>query len=236
MLKPVSIKEWKESERPRERLLSQGADALSDAELLAIILRTGGKSIDAVQLARSLLEKYGGFRGFEAVSVRELSHNYGVGLTKAVEIKACLEIAKRYFKESSEKVRVKDVNDILQVCVNHLMPYMRDMRKEFFVVILLNSKNEIMRIHNVSIGTLDTSLVHPREVLKEAVRESASGIIAVHNHPSGDPTPSPHDIEATKRLLRACEVVGIRFMDHVIIGNNSLYSFFERGILEKIID
>lgn len=231
-----SIRMWKESERPRERLLANGAEALSDAELLAIILRTGGRKKDAVQVARGLLEKYGGFRGFEDVSVKELSGNYGVGLTKAIEIKACLEIAKRYFREKYERVKVKNADDVLKVCVNYIMPYLRDMRREFFVVVLLNSKNEVIRIHKVSIGTLDTSLVHPREVLKEAIKESASGIIAVHNHPSGDPTPSPQDIETTKKLMKACELVGIRFVDHVIVGDNSLYSFFEKGLLEKIND
>lgn len=226
------IKEWRSSERPRERLIAYGPSALSDAELLSIILRTGGARQTAVELARELLEKFGGFRGFEDVSVNELAGIKNVGMVKAVQIKACLEIAKRYLSESSsKKTKIPNKDELVKFCRDNLLPYMRDVKKEVFKAILLDSRNRVIKITDISVGTLEFSPAHPREVLREAVKEAASGIIIVHNHPSGEALPSADDIRVTERIEKSCEILGIRFLDHLIIGDNRVFSFLEHGLI-----
>ncbi len=229
-----AIKKLRKQERPRERLISYGPQSLSDAELLSIILRAGGPCKNALELASELLEAFGGFRGFEDATISEISGFKYVGMVKAVQIKACIEIAKRYAKESlKERFKIKSKEDVVKFCKEKIMPYMRDMKKEVFKVILLDSKNGVIKVVDVSVGTLDVSIAHPREILRDAIKEAASGLIIVHNHPSGDPSPSPEDMLVTERISSACKIVGIRFLDHVIIGDNRSFSFLENGLIKN---
>ncbi len=226
------IRTWRSSDRPRERLIEKGPSALSDNELLAIIIRTGGKDKTALEVASELLQKFGSFRKLEDVSIKELSELKYVGPVKAVQIKACLEIAKRYSNEKiGENFKIGTKEDVIKYCMESIFPYVRDIKKEVFKVILLNSKNRIIKTVDVSIGTLNFSPAHPREILREAIKESSAGIIMVHNHPSGDPTPSMEDIKITERMAKACEIIGIGLIDHVIIGENSVFSFLESGLI-----
>jgi DNA repair protein RadC len=226
------IKTWRKTDRPRERFIEKGPSALSDAELLAIILRTGGKDKTAIELASELLQKFGSFRGLENVSIKELADLKFMGIVKSIQIKACLEIAKRYSNETiSENFKITNKEDVIRYCKESIFPYMRDMKKEIFKIILLNTKNRVIKTVDVSVGTIDFSPAHPREILKEAVKESAAGIIMVHNHPSGDPSPSMDDLKITERMVKACEIVGVGLIDHVIIGGNSVFSFLEYGLI-----
>lgn len=226
------IKTWRKVDRPRERLFTKGPSALSDAELLAIILRVGGKDKTALELASEILQKFGSFRGLEDVSIKEISELKYVGIVKAVQIKACLEIAKRYSLENiSEKFKIKNKDDIIRYCRENVLPYMRDIKKEVFKVILLDSKNRVIKSADVSVGTIDFSFASPRDVLREALKESAKKIIIVHNHPSGDPSPSMEDIKITENMVKAAGIFGIELIDHIIIGENSVFSFLECGLI-----
>jgi DNA repair protein RadC len=197
------IKTWPEDERPRERLIKHGPSALSDAQLLAIVLRSGdaGAKMSAVDLARTLLGHFGGFRALDRASVSELCEVKGIGPAKATEVMAALEIGKRFAREG------------------------------VFKCVLLDGKNRMMKDVTISEGSLSTSVVHPREVFNPAVRESAAAVLFVHNHPSGDPTPSEEDVEVTKQLVEAGKILGIRVLDHVIIGDGRSVSFVELGMM-----
>ena len=222
------IPEWPEEERPRERLLRAGAEVLSDAELLAIILRVGGREGSAIDLARHLLTEAGGFRGLERLSVEELTAFPNVGPAKAAQIKAALEIGKRFRLERGEdSLRVHSSADVYQV----VGPLMRDLQREQFRVLYLSQRNDILANKAIFEGTLTESVASPREVLREALRLAAAALILIHNHPSGDPTPSPEDRAVTERMKRACEAMDVSLLDHVIIGRDDYFSFADYGIL-----
>jgi len=224
----LKIKDWPEHERPRERLIKYGADKLQDAELLAIILRTGGVEDTAIDLARILLNKFGNFRGLDAKSVSELCEINGVGPAKAAQIKAALEIGKRM---AAEQVKIKEKINTCGDVYNLVGPYMRDLNREEFKIILLTSRNNLILERTVFEGSLTESIVNAREIVKEALNNAAAGIVFVHNHPSGDPSPSTEDKNLTRRLVNACKLVGIRPYDHIIIGKDRYYSFAEDGLI-----
>ncbi len=226
---PKAIVNWPEDERPREKLIKFGADKLSDTELLAILLRVGSSGKSAVDMARELINQFRTFRNIDSKSFAELKRK-GLGIAKIAQIKAAIEIGKRFLKEKSlSKIKIKTSKDI----VDYFMPYMRDMKKEIFKAVLLDGKNKIIKDATLSEGTLTKSIVHPREVIKEAIAESASALVLIHNHPSGEPQPSQDDIEITNRIISACELVGIRVLDHVIIGDNNYFSFFNEGLIKE---
>jgi len=226
------IKDWPEDERPRERLIIQGADKLSDTEILAIILRTGEwhEGDSAVDLARKLMMRFGNLRNLDSASISELSQIKGIGILKAAEIKAALEIGKRLLKQKAEsKKKIGSSEDV----INYYAPYMRDLKKEVFKVMLLDGRNKLIGDLTISEGGLSSSVVDPKVVLKEAVRESAAALIFVHNHPSGESEPTEEDIEITNRLIKACELVGLRVLDHIIIGNDNYTSFLDKGLIKE---
>jgi len=226
---PKAIYNWPEDERPRERLLKFGADKLSDTELLAILLRVGSSGQSAVDMARELINQFGTFRNIDSKSYAELKRK-GLGIAKIAQIKAAIEIGKRFLKEKSlTKIKIKTSKDI----VDYFIPYLRDMKKEIFKVVLLDGKNKIIKDVTISEGTLTKSIVHPREVIKSAVTESSAALVLIHNHPSGEPQPSEDDIEITNRIISACELVGIKVLDHVIIGDNNYFSFFNEGLIKE---
>lgn len=226
-----AIKDWPEDERPREKLLKRGAAALSDAELLALVLRTGdaaaGKS--AIDLGRELLERFdGNLRELAKAELNELQQIKGLGLAKAASIKAAFTLGSRFQARRLETLeRFTSPAQVFDFFHHEL----RDNRKELFLILLLDGKNRITRKVQVSEGSLNQSIVHPREVFAPAVRESAAAVIFIHNHPSGDPAPSREDREITRRLKEAGEILGVRVLDHIIIGDGSYYSFVESGLL-----
>jgi DNA repair protein RadC len=227
-----SIKDWPEDERPRERLMKFGADALSEAQLLAIVLATGDASSgqSALDLAISLVRIFGGLRALDAASITELCQTKGIGTAKATTIKAALELGKRLSSESPERrFKVTAPADI----VNHFRPRLQYLRKEVFKAVLLDTKHRVLKDVTVSEGSLTASLVHPREAFLPAIKESAAAVIFLHNHPSGDPSPSPEDKELTQRLAEVGHLVGISVLDHIIIGTGSpgYMSFRDAGLL-----
>ncbi len=225
-----SIKEWPEDERPRERLITCGPDRLTDAELLAIILRTGDASTrtTALDQARLLLSRFRDFRGLGSVTYAELCGMKGIGPAKAAQIMACMEIGRRF---ASQKVREGESFTSSRDVFSHFHESLRHRKKEMFIVLLLNGKNRKIREVVVSEGSLNASIVHPREVFNPAIRESAASIILVHNHTGGDPTPSREDREITRRLKEAGDLMGIKVLDHVIIGDGRYVSFADEGWL-----
>lgn len=225
------IKVWPADERPREKLLKRGADALSDAELLALIMRTGDavSGHSAIDLGRALLQKFGDLRTLAGATVAELCAVKGTGPAKAASIKAALEIAARI--NSDRLLMCRERFTAPDQIYHHYHYAFRDRRKEYFMALLLDGKNRIIREVQISEGSLNQSIVHPREVFNPAVRESAAAVILVHNHPSGDPTPSREDIEITRRLREAGDLMGIRVLDHIIVGDGGFLSFVSQGML-----
>ena len=224
-----SITDLPLEQRPRERLLAEGERALSDAELLAIMLRSGTEQETAIALAQRLLAQFGNFRTLAMASVAELSSIRGIGPAKAAQIKAAFEIGRRLAQQKAAEPgrRLTSSQRVFEL----YYPRLRDFKKETFLVLLLDVKNRVFREVEVSVGSLTASLAHPREVFREAVRESAAAVICVHNHPSGDPTPSQNDFEITRKLHATGQVVGIRLLDHVVIGEGRYYSFADEGRL-----
>jgi|Deesub1362A_J573_1020465.scaffolds.fasta_scaffold02383_7 DNA repair protein RadC len=228
------IKKWVEGERPREMLIKHGADRLNSAKLLAIILRTGNEGESAEDLARRLLNIYGSLRAIDSASIKDLCKINGIGMAKAAQIKAALEIGKRLVREDAEKrSKIKSVSDVVDYVFDYYSPYLRDAKKEFFNVILLDSGNKPIKNLEISKGGLETSVVDIREIVRESSKEGAASLILVHNHPSGEVEPSGEDIRVTKRIVEACSLIGVRVLDHVILGKNKgdYVSFLERGLL-----
>jgi DNA repair protein RadC len=224
----LTIKELPEEERPRERLIHNGAEHLSTAELLAIILRTGSTKRTAIDLAEELLVTYKDLRGLAKASLVEIAQCQGIGQTKAVQLKAAFELGRRLLTTNPYQLPIirkpEDVFDLLKATF-------QDLDREHFKVIHLNTKNQVLKIETSAIGILSSSPVHPREVFKEAIRMSSAGLILAHNHPSGDPSPSQDDLLLTVRLREAGELLGIQVIDHVIFGDNRFISLKERGQL-----
>jgi len=225
-----TIKDWPKEDRPREKLLDHGAGSLTDTELLAIILRTGNASTreSALDHARLLLQQFKDFRGIDEAALKELGAVKGIGPAKTAQLKACLEIGRRMGREKWEVGHaLRSSADVF----HHFREQLEREKKEIFYVVLLNNKNRKLREVKISEGSLTSSLVHPREVFHPVIRESAAAVIFVHNHPSGDPAPSPEDLEITHRLKEVGEVMGVRVLDHVVIGRDRYFSFSDRGML-----
>lgn len=225
-----TIKDWPAEDRPREKLLARGAQSLSDTELLAIVLRNGNASTgeSAIDHARLLLGRFGSLKGLDEAASGELGKVKGIGPAKVAQIKASLEIARRMGNhkwQPGEPLRSSE--DVFR----HFRDDLQDRKHECFYVILLNNKNRKIRDVKISEGSLTASLVHPREVYNPVIRESAAAVIFVHNHPSGDPAPSPEDIEITRRLKEVGEIMGVRVLDHVVVGRDRYFSFSDKGML-----
>jgi DNA repair protein RadC len=224
-----SVKDWPEEERPRERLIAHGPSTLSEAQLLAILIRNGKAGRTAVDLGRELLERFGSLAGIEQACIKEICGVEGIGPAKAAEIKAAIELGRRYQKPSIAGASFCSSLDVAE----YYRPRMKDAKKEMFRCALLDTKNRILREEIVSIGSLTASIVHPRDTFKAAIRESAAAVIFIHNHPSGDIKPSQEDILLTKRLVQAGEVLGIQVLDHIIIGDGGHFSFKDNGLLRR---
>jgi DNA repair protein RadC len=222
------IQTWPANERPRELLLSNGPQGLSDAQLLAILLRIGRQDLSAVGVAMDLLARLEGLRGLANRSLQELCVVPGIGPAKAAQILAAVELGKRVLATPlTAGLRIRQSQDIFQ----HYYPLLRDLRHEVFKALLLDAKHGLIRDMTISEGSLTVSIVHPREVFNLAVRESAAAVIFVHNHPSGDPHPSEEDHALTRRLMAAGEILGIRVLDHIVIGDGRYVSFADEGLL-----
>jgi DNA repair protein RadC len=225
------IKEWPEDERPREKMLRRGAASLSDAELLALIIRTGDTATrkSAIDLGRELISHFSSnLRELGSADMAEITAIKGMGMAKATGVKAAFALAARF---QARKLENLDRFTSPRQVFDYFHHEFRDCRKEYFLVLLLDGKNRIIRRVQVSEGSLNQSIVHPREVFSPAVKESAAAMILVHNHPTGDPAPSQEDIAITRRLKEAGEVMGIRVLDHIIIGDGDFLSFVERGLM-----
>ncbi len=224
----VGLRHVPYNERPRERMLAYGADALSNAELLAILIRTGTKSQSAIGLATNVLQHCGSLRELVDISVSELTSIKGIGNAKALQLLAGIELGKRVARSKlGDVIKVRKPQD----AASYIMEDLRYLKKEHFVCLFLNTKNDIIAKETLSVGTLNASLVHPREVFRAAIRCSSASIICAHNHPSGDPAPSPEDILITKRLAEAGSLIGIEILDHIIIGDGKFVSLKEQGHL-----
>ena len=223
-----TIKDLPVDERPRERLVKYGAEALSNAELLAIILRVGTREYSAIGLAEHMLSEFNGLRGIAIAGVEDLSRLKGLGTAKAAQIKAMVELGKRLaasIGDSRPAIRCP------QDAVDLLMPELRDEAQERFKGIFLNRKNEVLKIRTITIGSLDASIITPRELFRDAIAVNSAAVIIAHNHPSGDPTPSKEDIEVSKRLQQAGQMIGIEVLDHLVIGDARWVSLKERGLM-----
>lgn len=215
------------SERPRERLTRLGAEALSEQELLACVLGRGIAGESVLVGARRLLAAFGSLRGIAEASVEQLAGVHGIGQAKAVQLKAAAEIARRIAAApNGHRPRI----DSPEAADAVLRPHLVDKRREHFVALLLDNRHRLIRLSPVAIGSLSATLVHPREVFREAMVAHAAAIIVAHNHPSGDPEPSAHDLELTARLREAGEVVGIEVLDHLIVGREGVVSLKARGL------
>lgn len=221
-----TIKDLPKFERPREKLVKKGAKALKKEELLAILLRTGIKGKNAVEIANDILAKYGDKKLLD-VSYKELRNMRGVGPTKAVQILAAIELGSRLFKEKTEKeIYINSPEDVAKE-----IEYIKENKKENFIVLYLDARNKLIYKETVSIGTLNANLVHPREVFEPAVRHLAAQIVLAHNHPSGDPQPSEDDIEITKRLMESGKILGIDVVDHIVIAKTNFVSLKEKNLI-----
>ena len=220
------IREWPAEDRPRERLYHKGPEALADAELLAIQLGTGIPGQSAVDVARDMLAQHGSLSGLAALSLAELSGIPGVGRVKAMRLAAAFEMTRRL---RSRNGSVRTVLSSPEQVFARYGPLMEDLKREVFRVVLLDTQNGLLRDVVVSEGTLSASLVHPREVFKPAILESAASIILLHNHPSGDPTPSREDLRLTRQLVECSRLLDLRIHDHVIIGRERFVSLAQRG-------
>ncbi|MRX71426.1 DNA repair protein RadC [Bacillus lacus] len=224
----LKIREFQKDDRPRERMLNDGPASLSNQELLAILLRTGTKKESVLELANTVLKHFEGLRLLKEASVQEITSISGIGEAKAVHILAALELGRRINRLSyDERYVIRSPQD----GADFVMEEMRFLTQEHFVCIYLNTKNQVLHKQTVFIGSLNASIVHPREVFKEAFRRSAASFICVHNHPSGDPSPSREDIDVTKRLAEAGKMIGIELLDHLIIGEQKFVSLKEKGYL-----
>lgn len=221
----IAIKDMPEDMRPREKVMARGETSLTDSELLAIILGMGTKNVSAIDLANLLLVSYGSLRHLKEASLEELIAHKGIGPAKAVSIKAAIELGRRIALDLKGRTSIKSPEDVK----NMVMEEMRYFDREHFRVLYLDRKAGLVTMEDVSVGGLHSSIVHPREVFKTAIKRSAASIILIHNHPSGDPSPSREDIEVTRRLMEAGDIMGIEVLDHIIIGNGTYCSLKAKG-------
>lgn len=222
----MKIKDLPKIERPREKLIAKGAENLKDSELLAILLRTGTTGKNVIEIASQILSKYSKKKLLQ-MTYEDLSKISGIDSAKATTLLAAFELSKRALEVNDTNLPM--INDAKDAAAQ--LSDMRDLKKEHFVVLYLNAKNQLVHKETISMGTLNANLVHPREVFEPALKYSAAQIVAAHNHPSGDPKPSEDDFELTKRLTEAGKMMGIEVMDHVIISKNSHFSFKEEKII-----
>lgn len=228
MTKSFTIHDLPISERPRERLQRLGVGVLSAQEILAVILGRGGSGESVMVTAQRLLSRFENLKGIAEASVEELSQVRGIGIAKAAQIKAAFELASRLdgYAQTGDKTVVKTPEDVMGLVGGRL----RGKKKEYFLALLVDTRNQLIKVAEISVGSLDSSIVHPREVFKEAISASAAAVIFVHNHPSGDAQASPDDIKLTKRLAEAGELVGIDVLDHIIIGDRKFLSLKREGL------
>lgn len=227
-LYPSAMRDMPEEERPRERIARLGAEALRDAELLAVLFRTGTRERNAVQLAELVISHFGTLRSLAQATVEELQQVKGLGKAKAAEIKAALELGKRLAVYTEKtRPRISEPQDVADL----LMVKYKEMETETIKCLLLNTKNEVLKIEDISRGTADAALALPRDVFRTAVRMGATSIVLAHNHPSGDPEPSRDDIALTRRLSESAELLGIPLRDHIVFGDGRFVSLKERNLL-----
>ena len=221
----LRIEDMAAEERPSNRLMSSGPSSLSNAELLSIILKSGSVAENAINLSQRVLSQFD-LKQLSAINATQLMKIHGIKSGKATQIVACFELARRLeLFESSPKFKINSPEDVYR----RLYPAMRESKKEHFIELCLDTKNQVIKEDTISIGSLNANVVHPREVFRTALNESAAHIIVAHNHPSGDPTPSREDIEITKKLVESGKILGIEVLDHVIIGDCRHFSMKEAG-------
>jgi len=228
----LPINRWPQDERPREKLIKHGSHYLTNCELIAILLRTGinnkTSSKSALDLAKLILSKYKNLNELIGASVTELAEIRGIGLAKASQVMAAIELGRRAVSE-------KNGNNLSFRCseevANYYIPLLKDLKKEQFRVLLLDIKNRVIKEVLISQGSLTSSIVHPREVIKPVIKNSAASVIFIHNHPSGDPEPSIDDIEITNRLCKSCSILGISVLDHIIVAESGYFSFKQKQMI-----
>jgi len=227
--KSTSIKSWPLDDRPREKLLKKGAGALSNSELLAILLRTGTNGVSAIDLARNILKKFGTFRDMAHTDTHDWKEFKGLGGAKMAHIQAALEIGRRYQHEvvSTGKQKIASAKDIVDL----VLPHMRDLKTEVFKVVYLDNNNRIIDITDAAMGTVDHAFPIIREIIHSALQKFAKSIVCVHNHPSSETAPSVQDKKFTKDICEATQLMGIKVLDHIIIGGDQYLSLAEEGLM-----
>ena len=230
----VPIKDWAVDERPREQLARNGADTMSNARLLAILFRTGSHGRSAEELGRDVFNRFGSWNELDKASVEDITQVHGVGLAKAVEIKAAIEVGKRLQEGAASSMkRVTSAEDAIDYVCDRYTPQLRDAGKEFFYVVLLDIRNKVIRDIEVSRGSVSASVVDPADIVREACIHHASRVVLVHNHPSGECDPSKEDIDTTNKIVQALKYVGVRVLDHIIVGRirQDYFSFSRAGMV-----
>lgn len=224
----IMIKDVPKEDRPRERAIRLGTNHLSNQEILAILIGSGSKAESVMTLANRVLMHFEGLKLLQDATIEELTAIKGIGRAKGVQILAAIELGKRMSQyKPDEYYVIRSPDD----GANYVMEEMRVLKQEHFVVLFLDTKNRVIHRQTIFVGSLNASIVHPREVFREAVKRSAASIIVAHNHPSGDPSPSQEDIHVTKRLVDSGKIMGIEVLDHIIIGNRKFVSLKEKGYL-----
>ena len=224
----MAITDWPEQERPREKLLAKGASALSDAELLAIFLRTGTHGLSAVELARTLLIQFGDLHSLFQANQHTFCEKKGLGNAKYAQLQAVLEMSRRYLEADIKK---GDALHNPKQTQRYLQSQLQHHPNEVFAVLFLDSKNRILKYQELFYGSINSAAVYPREILRQAIHHNAASLILAHNHPSGTPQPSQHDIDITQKITTALKLIDIRTLDHIIVGHNQCFSFAEQGLM-----
>lgn len=222
----MNFKSLPEKDKPREKLIVKGAESLTDSELLAIILGTGNKKEDVLTLSNNILQK-SDLKKLSRTSISALEKNLGIGKAKSTQIAACFELGRRLNQSKKDITQIKKAKDVADL----LIPEMQALDKEHLKVIFLNTRHSIIKVETVFIGTLNESTIHPREIFQRALEERAAAIILVHNHPSGDPTPSESDIETTHAIIKAGNTLDIQVLDHIILADTKYLSLREKGFI-----